>query len=742
MANLSNINNKFLVTTGGNVLIGQTSAVGSSILQVTGNSTFAGNVTSGGVFSSTSTGRAFSTETATNVLFSNVGGAFDIIFGDGGVRYYSLHTPTGAATGSIRNYNSNDIITWKQTGEVGIGTDSPQVPLQIGTHLTTAPTDTGLCVSNRKSIRINDADGSYNFGVYIKQNYSGSSYLILGTRHNGADTDALFVKSGNVGIGTDSPSSKLDVVGTNTSSNPLVELTASGTGLYQRGVRLLNGGMSAPSSIMYAVGYADNARNMGQTYFHYAGAGSTSNRLSMGLHSVDDVFNILGTGNVGIGATSPSSKLQVGDGTTNVNVKVFGSATSGIQIHTASGNIASLEQYFGDEGSLWLRKGATTKVLVRADGDSYFNGGNVGIGLLLPTKKFEVNSGTISDIVRFGNDAGGIVFGYSTNLASIDLIASQAFRIRQGSTTPLYIKSDGNVGIGITTPYTKLVIGSRGTAAAPSILAYDGIAFDFYNNGPPYKRHGVIISQAADASESVLDFNTKAASGTNSTKMTILGNGNVGIGTTSPSSKLHIVSDEVVLGSVITDYRDLGVQLATSQETGNSGTGISFDHGALGAAIASARATTTTWGTDLRFYTHPDATTNQRNVTERMRITSGGRILMPGLDGKTQVHPDVSYRTSDGELFYQTSSERYKTDIVDLENCLDKVNSLRTVRFTDTNTNEPGFGLIAEETNEIIPDVVFSKNEQIEGISYSNLVPFLIKSIQELKAEIELLKSK
>ena len=44
MANLSNINNKFLVTTGGNVLIGQTSAIGSSIFQVTGNSTFAGDV--------------------------------------------------------------------------------------------------------------------------------------------------------------------------------------------------------------------------------------------------------------------------------------------------------------------------------------------------------------------------------------------------------------------------------------------------------------------------------------------------------------------------------------------------------------------------------------------------------------------------------------------------------------------------------------------------------------------------
>ena len=59
----------------------------------------------------------------------------------------------------------------------------------------------------------------------------------------------------------------------------------------------------------------------------------------------------------------------------------------------------------------------------------------------------------------------------------------------------------GKVGIGTESPGAKLQVGTRGTAAATSILAYDGIAFDFYNDGSPYKRHGVIISQAGDASE-------------------------------------------------------------------------------------------------------------------------------------------------------------------------------------------------------------------------------------------------
>jgi hypothetical protein len=83
--------------------------------------------------------------------------------------------------------------------------------------------------------------------------------------------------------------------------------------------------MNAGDHIMMSVGQADGARNMGQFYFQYNGSGSTSNRLSLGLHSVDDVLNILGTGNVGIGTTSPSARLSVAqDITTTAEFGSFG----------------------------------------------------------------------------------------------------------------------------------------------------------------------------------------------------------------------------------------------------------------------------------------------------------------------------------------------------------------------------------------------------------------------------------
>ena len=53
-------------------------------------------------------------------------------------------------------------------------------------------------------------------------------------------------------------------------------------------------------------------------------------------------------------------------------------------------------------------------------------------------------------------------------------------------------------------------------------------------------------------------------------------------------------------------------------------------------------------------------------------------------------------------------------------------------------------GVLAHELNDIIPYAVTGKkdSEEMQGVDYSKLVPVLVKAIQELKAEIDILKAK
>jgi hypothetical protein len=80
------------------------------------------------------------------VLFAKISGAHNIIFGDGAVRYYSLYTPSGAATMSIRNFSTSlDMLTFTSTGAatfsstLGIGGVADNVKAS-----TYSPTLTGV----------------------------------------------------------------------------------------------------------------------------------------------------------------------------------------------------------------------------------------------------------------------------------------------------------------------------------------------------------------------------------------------------------------------------------------------------------------------------------------------------------------------------------------------------------------------------------------------------------------------
>jgi len=84
-----------------------------------------------------------------------------------------------------------------------------------------------------------------------------------------------------------------------------------------------------------------------------------------------------------------------------------------------------------------------------------------------------------------------------------------------------------------------------------------------------------------------------------------------------------------------------------------------------------------------------------------------------------------------------------KENIETIPNALDKVLNLRGVEFDriDKEDNPHEIGVIAQEVEEVIPEVVLTNTEGIKSVAYGNLVGLLIESIKELKAEINDLKA-
>jgi hypothetical protein len=356
--------------------------------------------------------------------------------------YHLVLQAKGTGQGQIRFNTGTTTATEKmrilENGNVGIGTTSPDFNLDTrisrasGAFLSDGQVyalglqNTDTTAGNATAMAF--GHGGYNYTNFIASIRTGTGANPKGDlAFGGRPTDgATFLErmrikaNGNVGIGTTSPGSTLSVNGTNTGSVPLLDLTASGSGAFQRGVRMLNAGMSAGDSIMMAVGNRDNSKNMGQFYFYYAGNASNSNRISMGLHSVDDVFNILATGNVGIGTTAPSQKLDVSG-----NAYVSGYVQAGTAL--MSNKVISSSDFatFGSNAStrgIALSRDFNPSVYP----DLIINSsGNVGLGTASPGYKLEV---------------AGVVQGFGAVRVNSTSTGSPYFGLYQNGSEKAYIQ--------------------------------------------------------------------------------------------------------------------------------------------------------------------------------------------------------------------------------------------------------------------------------------------------------------
>ncbi len=208
--------------------------------------------------------------------------------------------------------------------------------------------------------------------------------------------------------------------------------------------------------------------------------------------------------------------------------------------------------------------GTTGTVRIKSDG-------KVGIGITSPEQKLHVegrgifDGGGSSDILQIRNDNGGGVFGMTSNLFALDLAATSNFRIRQGSSIPLYLKSNGNLGIGTSSPEGKLHINHSGHALMRITAGDTSIA-------------GIDFGKASDIDDARIRYYNSTRHMeffvANGERMRIAADGRVGIGTTAPRAKLE-VNGELIAQDIkhsnfaVANLNTTGYTIATVTGGGN-----------------------------------------------------------------------------------------------------------------------------------------------------------------------------
>ena len=129
-----------------------------------------------------------------------------------------------------------------------------------------------------------------------------------------------------------------------------------------------------------------------------------------------------------------------------------------------------------------------------------------------------------------------------------------------------------------------------------------------------------------------------------------------------------------------------------------------------------------------------------------MRITSGGQIEFAATYNNTTASAaNMHISSAGGQIFRSTSSLKYKTDVRDYDKGLNEVMQLQPKYYKGKNDGDTQFaGLIAEDVNDLglSEFVQYAEDGTPDALAYTHMVALLVKSIQELKAEIEILKNK
>ena len=669
--------------------------------------------------------------------------------------------------GTLNVGTGGTVITTTGIGSVGIGTTNPTQKLDVdgGLRLRGALYDTSslagssgqILKSTGSAIQWIDANttnvGSANSIAITLDNTNLSRYLtfVSSTSNNNvvyADTELLYnpstntlginttaftgtsnqnlqitggaYVSGNLGIGTTTPISKLTVqgdvlvsgastLGTVQISSGIVTATTGIVTYYGDGSRLI--GISAGVSI------STNTTNQNQ-YLTYV-TGVTSSTLGISTAAYGVVFNP-GAGNLGIN-TLPTARLSV-------------ASTTGDSILQVSDNVAS--------GSMFRVNSSTGYTLMDIDGDGtvlFPTTGNVGIGTTITSPTFKLEVGGSTNITGNLSVGGTLTVGANNFGNSISVGGSITAATFHGNGAGL-TNVPASVSISTNTTnqnqFLTYAVSTGSTATlgvTTSSLVFNPGAGNLGINTLPTAR----LSVASTTGDSLLQVADNVASGSmfrvnSSTGYPLFDvdgdgtvlfptTGNVGIGTTitSPTYKLEVGGSARIYGSLVDS---LGATGTSGQVLQSVGTGISWVTFSSGSVTVS-----------------DDTSTNATRYPIFEDVTSGNSTTINVSSTKLTFNPSTG--TLSATVFTSLSDANKKTNIRPIENAIEITKKLEGVRFDWIDSGAPSIGVIAQEVEKVLPELV-EDTDGVKSVSYGNIIGVLIEAIKEQQIRIEELERK
>ena len=633
-----------------------------------------------------------------------------------------IYSSTGDnGIGTINNYNFNLFtnnsapqVTLNTAGNVGIGTTSPPQKLAVIGNISLGNYN-GSDFS--RSIGINDSSGVYGNGSsYIKFNElsgSGTSGTTKGAAiefynhlYAGNTNQTMIIQAnGNVGIGMLTPTRKLVLDGT--LGTAALEILKESDRIVYLGTGSSASGADNTTMLLYHDDVIKvNINTVGDSYFNGGDVGIGVTAPSADLH----VNSANAQGTVIIGRTGNNLPVSTGVGIITFPADYNSSATNYAQIRAYSNALSALR------GSLDLNVKSTSGSLLTGLTVYGTNAGaNVGIGTTSPTYKLDVVSagdGLLSltgatkpaMIFKVGTAVVGGIQAQANTSLNVSAYGTSSLNLQTAGTAPrLTILTGGNVGIGTTNPSAKFVVadGMSGTNSQtglefiPQDSSNRNIIFSYDRSSSAYRELNF------DASN--FKFNPGG-----STQMVISSSGNVGIGTTNPATQLEIfeINDDPAtlrLSSEITDGDLVGAIISFSNDAGGGGVQGRIEN------VSTEDDTTV-----FKFYT-------DNTSSPSMTLFDSGNMTIAG-------------------TLTQNSDVRLKENIKPIESALDKVKQMQGVEFNKINSSTKEIGVVAQEIEKIIPELVLEDKEGIKSVAYGNITAVLIEAIKEQQKQIEELK--